>query len=424
MYRGMFVLYQESKSVGSKVSMRFVGLDLDEPTPVLQSIEQLVPEGATQIATFDNVDGLTDLLIVGKQLSWLSAEACIHRCQEAIIIDDSNAYTNTTQLELAQTNDIVTVWFLTSSSLLSFQELAITSPSTPPEKKTEATPLLDQDRKSDRFASLPNRLGQKPIVITRYAVITMLDEAWTFAHAPEINAAREVYIRHLGEMLQLYEELDTKLSQVEAASQAANTKLTEVHKTLEDHIRQSNVTGTTGSITSIVGGVMLLFCTPVGMAILAAGVVTAVGAPLVQGFLFDKEASNAVTKILENYRASSHDLHEHFDKIEKMKEAAIGSLLAFLALLHTHPFPDPPVRARPNVPGEPNFPAPDHPYHPNGFSNLALNGITGNIAGKEFVQVGGKFAVKVLGKIDALYILTETHPANILILQAKPAVKL
>lgn len=57
--------------------MRFVGLDPKDATPVLQSIEQLVPEGACQIATHINGDGLTDLLISGKQLSWLSADDCI-----------------------------------------------------------------------------------------------------------------------------------------------------------------------------------------------------------------------------------------------------------------------------------------------------------------------------------------------------------
>lgn len=63
--------------------MRFVGLDLEEATPVLQSIEQLVPEDATKLATFENPDVVTDLLIAGEQLSWLSADDCIEGRKKA-----------------------------------------------------------------------------------------------------------------------------------------------------------------------------------------------------------------------------------------------------------------------------------------------------------------------------------------------------
>ena len=72
MYRGIFVLYKETLA-DSGVSMRFVGLDAEEATPILQSIAQSVPSGARHIATYTNADQLTDLLIAGEKLLWLSA---------------------------------------------------------------------------------------------------------------------------------------------------------------------------------------------------------------------------------------------------------------------------------------------------------------------------------------------------------------
>lgn len=331
MYRGMFVLYKESKSVASKISMRFAGLDPEEPMPVLQSIDQLVPDGANQIATFENIHGLTDLLIAGKQLSWLSAEACIQGRKKAIIIDDSNAYTDTTQLQIAQTNEVVILRSLTSSSLLSCQELTITSFYTPLEKKTEAIPLLDQEGRSDRFATLPNpRLGQKTIVITRHAVMMMLEEARASANAPAIAAAREIYINDLDQILQLHEQLDAKLALVETESKAATNKLSEVYKTLEDHLMTTNVTSTVGSVTSILG-VILLF-TPVallGVALTFGGTVGSISSTAAQKFLFEADASKAFLEVINNYRSSSQGLHDLCQNIENTKKKLIESLMSF-----------------------------------------------------------------------------------------------
>ena len=412
MYRGMFVLFKESKSVGSKISMRFVGFDPEEPTPVLQSIDQQVPDGANQIATFDNVDGLTDLLIAGKQLSWLSAKAGIQGRKNGIIIEDSDAYTDTTQLQIAQSNGGVIVWSLTSSSVLSCQEFTITSSYTPPGKKTKATPLLDQDGRSDRFATLPNpRLGQKTIVITRHAVMMMLEEARAFANAPAITAAREMYINHLDQMLQLHEQLDAKLALVETESKAANDKLSEVYKTLEDHLKTTDVTSTVSSATSIVG-VILLFTpvAPLGVLLTAGGAIGSIGSTVAQNFFFEPEASKAFVEVINNYNSSSKGLHDLFLNIEKTKQKLIESLTSFLTLLHADPFPDPSVGARPSGTGDPNVHSPYSHQLLNGFSKIASKRFAVLAEGaKPLVDVGVKTATELaefLGKTYWLHMLS------------------
>ena len=65
--------------------MRFIGLDIEEKTPVIKSFDQISTEGVTQIATLDNIDRLTDLLIAGKQSSLLSSDTCIQGRQKTTV---------------------------------------------------------------------------------------------------------------------------------------------------------------------------------------------------------------------------------------------------------------------------------------------------------------------------------------------------
>jgi len=403
MYRGMFVLYQESPHTDAKISMRFVGLDPEEPTPVLQSIDQLVPDGAREIATFDNSDGLSDLLIAGKQLSWLSAEACIQGRKQATVISESSAYTDCTQLEIAQAKSTVTVWSLTVSSVLSSQKFVISSTSTAPVKKTEATPQPVQDQKIDQFSVISNsKLDQKTGIMTRGAVINILQKTRALVHAPEVAAAREKYIEHLDEIIQLYDQLGTNLGLVEAAFKVADGKLSEIYATLDEHLKAAKIASTAGSAASIIG-VILLF-TPaalLGVGLTIGGAATTVGSSVAQSFFFEPEASQAFTGVINNYNSSSKVLEDLLHKIEKLKENLIDSLTSFLTLVHTYPFPNPGDDTQPKLPKSPAADNPDPPYFPNQFSNIASKGLALSAAGgKSLASVtlkGGTELDKLLG---------------------------
>lgn len=377
MYRGMFVLYKSSPSDGSKVSMRFVGLDPEEKTPVIQSIDQIVPDGATQIATFDNVDGLTDLLIAGKQLSWLSADACIQGRQKAIAIDGSGAYTDSTQLQIVQNKDTIVVWSVIPSSAPTSQEFGVASANTKPMKKTEATAVPDQDQKSDHFALIP-RSGADPktTLVTQNFVKVLLEEARAHAHAPEIAAAREKYIGFLHDTIQLYDQLDTKLAAVDKAAKAADDKLSEVYRVLENHIKETSVASTAGSVASIIG-VILLFtpAAPIGAGLAIGGTAATVGSSIAQSFFYEADASKAFTEVIHGYNTSSKALEELLKDIEKTSENLSDALVEFLILVHTYPFPDPLAIATPKLPHPPGVDKPDPPHFPNQFSNIASKGL-------------------------------------------------
>ncbi|ETS85623.1 hypothetical protein PFICI_03648 [Pestalotiopsis fici W106-1] len=180
--------------------MRFVGLDPEERTPILKSIEQTVPEGATQLASFDNADGLTDLLIGGKTLSWISAQGCIEGNTEPIILDDSDAYFEVEQLHVSQTRGWLSVWSLTKSATLSYQEFDANTAFAQPEARTLPIPLLLRDAASDRFAAIQNpRLGQKLFVVSRDGHMVMLeqDNQTALWHAPV-----EILIPQIDEMIE------------------------------------------------------------------------------------------------------------------------------------------------------------------------------------------------------------------------------
>jgi len=410
MYRGVFVLYKETEAADSKISMRFVGLDPEESTPVLQSISHLLPDGANQIATFDNVDGLTDLLIAGKELSWLSAKDCSKRGKKPLIIDNSSAYENTTQLQAAQTSEAITVWSLTSSSLLSHQEFTNTSSDTPPEKKTEVTPTIDQDGGSDRFATLLRaRPGQKPLVVTRHAVMNMLKEVRAFANAPEVAAARETYISHLEDFIQLHEQLDEKLALVEIGYKAADNKLTETYNTLKEHLTTTKVTSTVSSAASIVG-IILLFTplAPLGVSLAIGGAVGSVGSGA-RTCLFEADASKSFTEVINNYNSSSQELNNLILNIEKNKELMIESLATFLALLHAFPFPNPHIGTHPSVPKSPGGHTPGLPYIPNGFSSGALTGLAVRVAGKPLAGVSAKTTAELVALLGKIYPVTHAE---------------
>ncbi|KAK2002477.1 hypothetical protein LX36DRAFT_729506 [Colletotrichum falcatum] len=391
MYRGMFVLYKShSLSGGSDVSMRFVGLDPEEETPVVQSIDLVVPDGATQIATFDNADGLTDLLIAGKQLSWLSADACIQGRQAATVIDDSSSYNGLTQLQIVQGKDSVVVWSVAPSSAPTSQEFSVAASNTKPMKRTEATPERDQDRKSNRFALIAGSgSGQKTTLVTQDSVKMLLQEGRAKAHAPEIAAAREKYIGLLNDTIQLSDQLGMKMDSVNKTAKAAEEKLSEVYRNLEDHIQNTNIASTVGSAASILG-VILLF-TPaalIGVGLTVGGTGTSVGSSIAKTFFYEADASKAFTEVINDYNTSSK---------------ALEDLLKDIVLVHTYPFPDPSARAVPKMPDPPGaagIDSSDPSYVPNQFSNIASKGLA--LKAAETASSGARVGLKISAELAEL----------------------
>ncbi|KAF9770642.1 hypothetical protein IL306_011769 [Fusarium sp. DS 682] len=312
--RGMYVLYKETTD---KLSMRFVGLDPEElrilpnfmrdSSTVLHSIDQMVPEGATQIASFDNADGLSDLLIAGNQLSWLSAGDGFQGHKKPISIDESNAYSGCIQLQVSNaTNGAMTVRSVTPSATPTSQGFDISSSGAVPTKTSEAVPISGQDKTNDSFAVVVSRAGPRQTItntfISQSTVDFMFKQLEALAHAPEIAAAREKYIYHFEATLSIYDQLDAKLATYETASQAAENKLTSVHDTLDTHLTNIKIAKTTGNAVAIVGGILCF--TPaafIGAGLVAAGTGTSVGAGALGDVLFEHTASEEFGSIMKIY---------------------------------------------------------------------------------------------------------------------------
>ncbi|KAL8992487.1 MAG: hypothetical protein Q9169_007066 [Polycauliona sp. 2 TL-2023] len=181
-YRGPFVLYEQASDTGP-LRLRFYGLDFALANPTLQSFELPVPPDARLLASYDNPEGFTDLLICANVLLWRSAVDCFTKSQKPY--QSPLAYQppvgeasfgpastlKTKQTSVAQANDKVSIWILDQSSSLSYQDYQTFPKPTPtgeklaqspPEALCPAIPLLDQDSRSDRFAAIQSsRLGQK-----------------------------------------------------------------------------------------------------------------------------------------------------------------------------------------------------------------------------------------------------------------------
>lgn len=400
MYRGMYVLYKENPN---KTAMRFVGLDPEEPNPVLQSIDQIVPEGATQVASFDNADGLSDLLIAGKQLSCLSAQDGIQGRRNPIVIDTSNAYAGYTQLQVSNpTAGALTVRSVVPSAQPTSQDFVINSGGAPLTKKSEALPIPGQDKTSDSFAVVVSRPTPGQIITTTFisqsTVIFLFEELEALAHAPEIATAREKYIYHFEKMLSFYDQLDTKLATFEAASQAANTKLTHVYNELDSHLTDIKIAKTTGNAVAIIGTILCF--TPaaaLGAGLTAIGAATSLGAEATGTFLFEHDASEEFERIMGTYNSASKAALETFQGVEHVKKDMADSLADLITLLRTWPMPHPPSGSQTHMsmPGKPDLPnlkqPQPHTYLPNNFSQTALRGLSLTPSGlKSLEEILGK----------------------------------
>lgn len=374
------MLYQETRAEDSGVSIRFVGLDPEEATPVLQSIKQLAPKGARHIATFTNADKLTDLLIAGNQLLWLSADDCIRGMQKGVVIDDSNDYADCAHLQVEQTKDTLVVWSLsTQPAVLSSQTFSVAlSANTAPVIKTAILPASVQDTRNDRFIILRGfEADARAVVVTRSSADIILAQSRAAAHAPIITAARQVYVGHLDAIIEMYPKLDTALKALENAHRAADDKLSHVISTLEERLKDTKITSTAGSVASIIG-VILLFTplAPVGAGVAAAGSVASIGSSILQSYFFDPEASKEFKEILGGYTTSYKALKHQMDEIETGKDNVLKALSVYLALAHTYPWVGASVNpSSAHTPSDPKAPEPRVPYIPNKFSLQAAKGL-------------------------------------------------
>jgi hypothetical protein len=175
-YRGLMVLSRESLGNGSEIALRFVGFDPTKERPVLQSIVQKVPEGACRIASFDNQDGYTDIIIAGAQLNWRSAAQLYRGSKEPYgVVHNENAYADCRQLAVAQTASSLSAWALNDNGLLSYQEVVLPEDGSVPTVVTPVIPLLKQQ--TDRFAVLQHStLGKKVFVINDSNHMKMLEQ--------------------------------------------------------------------------------------------------------------------------------------------------------------------------------------------------------------------------------------------------------
>ena len=177
MFRGLFVLFKDKTDA---VRLLFVGLNPSKQNPVLKSIAQPVPAGARLLASFDNKDGFTDLLIAGRTLTWRSAQDCEDgsRKEPETLCSDDNI-SGAIQLHVAQSKNILSTWALNEGSLLSYQEFVIAQEDSDnvPAQRTSLLPLLQGTVRSKRFSAIQSpKLGQKLFVIDDAGAMRMLEQ--------------------------------------------------------------------------------------------------------------------------------------------------------------------------------------------------------------------------------------------------------
>ncbi|KAF5989663.1 putative FG-GAP repeat protein [Fusarium bulbicola] len=214
---------------------------------------------------------------------------------------------------------------------------------------------------------------------------------------PEVDSAREAYISHLEDFLQLHEESKLKFGQLEASSRVATSRLEEIYNKLDDHLTKGKVASTAGNVTSAIGTVLLF--TPaaiLGMALIGAGVVTSVGTAAAESLIFEADATKAFTQVMNNYGIASRDLEDLYKRIEKAKEDLIESLKLFLAILEAHnpsrPGTSIPGPGIPTLPSGPpgSLPPTDTNFVPNQFTSVAIQTLFNSAAAAQSLPAGSK----------------------------------
>lgn len=176
LHRGLFILYEEIDSL----QLKFVGFNPAKENPTLRSFSLPVPKGATTLASFESQSGFTDLLVSGADgLGYRTAQQVFQVDKSPFTILSSDpAFGNATQMQVAQTNDHVSIWTLSTQKALSYQEFSVPQKGQLPAELSPVIPLLDKFGKDGRFACLRNRkLGQRLFFVDDTGTIRMFEQS-------------------------------------------------------------------------------------------------------------------------------------------------------------------------------------------------------------------------------------------------------
>ncbi|KAL2670302.1 hypothetical protein Neosp_014769 [[Neocosmospora] mangrovei] len=174
--RGLVVLYEESDSL----QLKFVGFNPSKDNPTLRSFPLTVPKGATRLASFENDSGFTDLLVSGAHgLNYRTAQQIFQVDKSPFTVLSSDpVFANTTQIQVAQTKEQLSIWTLSPEKALSYQEFSMPEKGKLPAEITPVIPLLDKVSKDGRFACLRNpQLGQRLFFVDDTNTIRMLEQS-------------------------------------------------------------------------------------------------------------------------------------------------------------------------------------------------------------------------------------------------------
>ncbi|EWY82057.1 hypothetical protein FOYG_14177 [Fusarium oxysporum NRRL 32931] len=176
LHRGLFVLYEESDSL----QLKFIGFNPTKENPTLRSFAQPVPKGATTLASFESDSGFTDLLVSGADgLSYRTAQQVFQVDKSPFTVLSSDpAFEHTTQMQVAQTKEHLSIWSLSPEKALCYQEFSIPAKGSLPAEITPVIPLLDKVSKDGRFACLRNpKLGQRLFFVDDTDTIRMFEQS-------------------------------------------------------------------------------------------------------------------------------------------------------------------------------------------------------------------------------------------------------
>ncbi|RSL71303.1 hypothetical protein CEP53_001555 [Fusarium sp. AF-6] len=162
------------------IRLKFVGFNPSKENTTLRSFPQTVPKGATRLASFESDSGFTDLLVSGAHgLNYRTAQQIFQVDKSPFTVLNSDpVFANTTQMQVAQTKEQLSIWTLSPEKALSCQEFSVPEKGRLPAEITPVIPLLDKVSKDGRFACLRNpQLRQRLFFVDDTNTIRTLEQS-------------------------------------------------------------------------------------------------------------------------------------------------------------------------------------------------------------------------------------------------------
>lgn len=226
----------------------------------------------------------------------------------------------------------------------------------------------------------------------------------------EVASARETYADQFDQMLDLYNQLDSKLSALESESSAADNKLNELYNTLEGHLKGTKIASTASSAVAIIGTILWFTpAAPLGIALTVGGAAGGIATSATEHFVFEKDAADGFKEVINKYTITAQALQNLFQDIKDIEGKMDESLTKFLTLLATRPVPTP--AGNQEKLSDPKMKAPKLDYATNGFSQIALHGLVMGTAGAkplttlalkggtQLSELLGKTSIKIYGQL-------------------------